>query len=101
MRKKPNAANITHGFAQLGGGLKKEVGEGMLEGAANIFKTGVQYGAKMALNGGDVDKPIDVKTVLPLPSNVVILYKTQKGSPTQSCLSLLSIYIRAINVATM
>lgn len=73
----------------------------MLEGAANIFKTGVQYGAKMALNGGDVDKPIDVKTVLPLPSNVVILYKTQKGSPTQSCLSLLSIYIRAINVATM
>lgn len=80
----------------------------MLEGAANIFKTGVQYGAKMALNGGDVDKPIDVKTVLPLPSNVVILYKTQKGSPTRSCLfiiDLLPCYRSAINccqaVATM
>ena len=32
MAKKPSAANITHGLAQLGGGSKKEGGGGMMEG---------------------------------------------------------------------
>lgn len=31
MEKKPNAANITHALAQLGGGLKKEGGGGMMK----------------------------------------------------------------------
>lgn len=30
MGKKPNAANITHGLAQLGGGSKKDGGGGMM-----------------------------------------------------------------------
>ena len=29
--KKPNAANITHGLAQLGGGSKKDGGGGMMQ----------------------------------------------------------------------
>lgn len=49
MGKKPNAANITHGLAQLGGGSKKEGGDGMMKGLENIFKTGIEYGAQMAL----------------------------------------------------
>ena len=50
MGKKPNAANITHGLAQLGGGSKKEGGDGMMKGLENIFKTGIEYGARMALD---------------------------------------------------
>lgn len=50
MGKKPNAANITHGLAQLGGGSKKEGGGGMMEGVENIFKVGVEYGAQLALD---------------------------------------------------
>ena len=42
MGKKPNAANITHALAQLGGGAKKDGGGGMMEGLENVFKTGVQ-----------------------------------------------------------
>lgn len=49
MGKKPNAANITHGLAQLGGGSKKEGGDGMMKGLENIFKTGIECGAQMAL----------------------------------------------------
>ena len=58
MGKKPNASNITHGLAQLGGGSKKEGGEGMMGGMQNIFATGVQYGNKLGLEGKDV-KDID------------------------------------------
>lgn len=49
MGKKPNAANITHALAQLGGGSKKEGGDGMMKGIENVFKTGVEYGAQMVL----------------------------------------------------
>lgn len=51
MGKKPNAANITHALAQLGGGSKKEGGDGMMKGLENIFKTGVELGARKALEG--------------------------------------------------
>lgn len=49
MAKKPNAAQITHGLAQLGGGSKKEGGGGMIKGVENIFKSGIDYGIKQAL----------------------------------------------------
>lgn len=49
MGKKPNAANITHALAQLGGGSKKEGGDGMMKGIEKVFKTGVEYGAQIAL----------------------------------------------------
>ena len=39
MAKKPSAANITHGLAQLGGGSKKEGGGGMMEGMQNILSS--------------------------------------------------------------
>ena len=39
MGKKPNVANITHALAQLGGGSKKEGGDGMMKGLENIFGT--------------------------------------------------------------
>ena len=49
MGKKPNAANITHALAQLGGGSKKEGGDGMMKGIENVFKTGVEYGVQIGL----------------------------------------------------
>ena len=51
MEKRPNAANITHGLAQLGGGSKKEGGGGMMKGIENAFKAGVQYANQLALDG--------------------------------------------------
>ena len=51
MGKKPNAANITHALAQLGGGSKKEGGDGMMKGLENIFATGVKLGTQKALEG--------------------------------------------------
>ena len=44
MAKKPNASNITHGLAQLGGGSKSEGGGGMMAGMENIFKKGIEVG---------------------------------------------------------
>lgn len=67
MGKKPNAANITHGLAQLGGGSKKEGGDGMMKGLENIFKTGVEYGARMVLNDSrQSSESIGVSSILPL-----------------------------------
>ena len=54
MGKKPNAANITHGLAQLGGGSKKEGGEGMLGGVANVFQKGLEIGNQLGLEGKDL-----------------------------------------------
>ncbi len=51
MGKKTNAANITHALAQLGGGAKKDGGDGMMKGLENVFKTGVEFGAQIALHG--------------------------------------------------
>ena len=47
--KKPNASNITHGLAQLGGGSKAEGGGGMMGGLEEIGKKFYELGAKDAL----------------------------------------------------
>ncbi|MCR5195926.1 MAG: hypothetical protein K6D38_06375 [Pseudobutyrivibrio sp.] len=59
MSKKPNAANLTHGLAQLGGGSKREGGSGMMGGMQMIFKTGVQIGNQLGLEGKDVTSALD------------------------------------------
>ncbi len=61
--KKPNAANITHGLAQLGGGSKKDGGGGMMAGIKAIFNTGVEVGAQTVLSTTKdtdvIDEPIE------------------------------------------
>lgn len=47
--KKPNASQITHGLAQLGGGSKKDGGSGMMGGMENIFKKGLELRDENAL----------------------------------------------------
>ena len=59
MAKKPNAANITHGLAQLGGGPKSSGGGGMMQGMVNIFKTGYMQGRQDVLEGKDPAKALD------------------------------------------
>lgn len=66
MEKKPNAANITHGLAQLGGGSKKDGGGGMMKGVENIFKVGIEYGAQLALGNQQSLSNIDASTILSL-----------------------------------
>lgn len=63
MGGKPNAANITHGLAQLGGGSKKDGGGGMMKGVENIFKVGVEYGTQLALNSQQSPSKIDASTI--------------------------------------
>lgn len=65
MGKKPNAANITHGLAQLGGGSKKE-GGGMMKGVENIFKVGVEYGTQLALDNQQATSDIDAAAIFML-----------------------------------
>jgi len=48
--KKPNAANITHGLAQLGGGSKKNGGGGMIAGMEFIFNAGLNADYSNTLN---------------------------------------------------
>ena len=61
--KKPNAANITRGLAQLGGGSKKDGGGGMMAGLKTIFYTGVEVGAQTVLSTTKdtdvIDEPIE------------------------------------------
>ena len=66
MAKKPNATNITHGLAQLGGGSIKEGGGGMMQGVENIFKAGVAYGTQSTLEGQQPSENIEISTVLSL-----------------------------------
>lgn len=66
MGKKPNAANITHGLAQLGGGSKKDGGGGMMKGVENIFKVGVEYGAQLALDNQQAPSKVDASTIFML-----------------------------------
>lgn len=66
MGKKPNAANITHGLAQLGGGSKKDGGGGMMKGVENIFKVGVEYGAQLAFNNQQAPSKVDASTIFML-----------------------------------
>lgn len=61
--KKPNAANITHGLAQLGGGSRKEGGGGMMAGMEYVFAKGFQMGKQQAIseietksNSGKIEK---------------------------------------------
>ena len=65
MAKKPNAANITHGLAQLGGGSKKEGGGGMLQGVKNVFEVGVQIGTQLTLENQNAEE-IEIPTILNL-----------------------------------
>lgn len=64
MAKKPNATNITHGLAQLGGGSKKDGGGGMMKGIENIFKAGIDYAAQQAIGSGQSSKEIQTPTFL-------------------------------------
>ena len=50
-KRKPNASDITHILAKLGGGSKKEGGDGMMGGMANIFQKGYELGSHNALEG--------------------------------------------------
>ena len=59
MAKKPNAAQITHGLAQLGGGSKKEGGGGMLKGVENIFKSGIDYGSQQVISSNESEESTD------------------------------------------
>ena len=63
MEKKPNAANITHGLAQLGGGSKRDGGGGMMKGVENIFKAGVEYGARLSLDNSQAPQNINASNV--------------------------------------
>ncbi len=53
MAKRPNAANITHVLAQLGGGSRKNGGGGMTDGLLNLAKTFYIAGHQDALAGKD------------------------------------------------
>ena len=64
MAKKPNAANITHGLSQLGGGSKKDGGGGMMQGLQNIFEVGVKYGAQLALDNQQQSENIGIPDIL-------------------------------------
>ena len=62
--KKPNASQITHGLAQLGGGSKKDGGSGMMGGMQNILLTGVEIGNRISIDdqetkNGLLDAPED------------------------------------------
>ena len=59
MGKKPNAANITHGLAQFGGGSKKEGGDGMLGGVQNVFKKGLEIGNQLGLEGKTITNELE------------------------------------------
>ena len=59
MSRKPNAANITHGLAQLGGGSKSSGGGGMMQGMVNIYKTGYMQGCQDIIEGKDATKALE------------------------------------------
>ena len=64
MGKNPNAANITHGLAQLGGGAKKDGGGGMIKGIENVFKAGIDYGVQQAIGSNQSPDEIEAPIVL-------------------------------------
>ena len=66
MPKKPNAANITHGLAQLGGGSKKQGGGGMMKGMETIFGVGLQLGTQSALGESKPTSSIETPNILQL-----------------------------------
>lgn len=59
MAKKPNAADITHALAKLGGGAKKDGGGGMMAGMENILKKGIEYGMQQELPNNQSPKEIE------------------------------------------
>lgn len=71
MERKPNAANIAHGLAQLGGGAKKDGGGGMMKGIENIFATGVNLGYQQGLSTNQSPNEIE--------NPIIHLLKDEKG----------------------
>ncbi len=51
MARKPNAADITHGLAMLGGGSKKSGGGGMMKGMEFIYRAGAGRRKSSLLRG--------------------------------------------------
>jgi len=78
MAKKPNAANITHGLAQLGGGSKKEGGGGMMKGVENVFRAGVDYGVQQVLSNDQPAKEIQTQPFLQIDSKKAISKRYSK-----------------------
>lgn len=68
MTKKPNASNLTHGLAELGGGAKSKGGGGMMAGMQNIFQTGVKVGIQQTIGENQTTESIDASS-FPLLSN--------------------------------
>jgi|GEM_PF-4780749 len=62
MTKKPNASNLTHGLAELGGGAKSKGGGGMPAGMQNIFQTGVKVGIQQSIGTNQTTESIGVST---------------------------------------
>ena len=58
MAKKPNAADITKALALFGGGAKKDGGGGMLQGAQNLFQSGVEWGLNLQQSPKEIETPI-------------------------------------------
>lgn len=55
MAKKPNAANITHALAQLGGGAKKDGGGGMMQGARNLLQYGAFFNSQQQSKSNEIE----------------------------------------------
>jgi len=63
MAKKPSASQITHGLAQLGGGAKKDGGDGMMGGMKNIAESFYNLGQQHAIQGqiGESSTPLSIE----------------------------------------
>jgi len=61
--KKPSASQITHGLAQLGGGAKKDGGDGMLGGMKNIAESFYNLGQQHAMQNqiGTSSVPLSIE----------------------------------------
>ena len=68
MGKKPNAANITHGLAQLGGGSKKAGGGGMMKGIENVFMAGGNNAIRQMMGGDQSTRRLPVPSIFWLGS---------------------------------
>ena len=64
MGNKPNAAQVTHALAQLGGGAKKDGGGGMMEGIKNVYNTGFSQGVQHTIDNNRSPKEIETSTTL-------------------------------------
>lgn len=78
MGKKPNAANITHALAQLGGGAKKDGGDDMMKGldSEDQVKQNEILGGNMIKNIEDIISP---NPLIKNSGDKLEQYKTLKG----------------------